>query len=132
MCNVPAVGLKPIVPQYEAGLSMEPMVCVPSATGTIPQATAAAEPLEDPPGVRFTSNGLVVGPDRPIANSVVTVLPMMTAPLHLSAKTHAASCFDRQRLKSGEFIPVGISAVSMMSLTAIGHPSTGERGLPDS
>ena len=69
ICNVPTVGLKPTVPQYEAGLSMEPMVCVPSATGTIPQATAAAEPLEEPPGVRFASNGLLVGPDRPIANS---------------------------------------------------------------
>ena len=29
----------------------EPIVCVPRANGTMPAATAAAEPLEDPPGV---------------------------------------------------------------------------------
>ena len=29
----------------------EPLVCVPIASGTMPAATAAAEPLEDPPGV---------------------------------------------------------------------------------
>ena len=59
---------------------MEPCVCVPSAAGTMPHATAAAEPLDDPPGVRVVSNGLRVGPERPIANSVVTVLPTTTAP----------------------------------------------------
>ena len=30
---------------------MDPAVCVPSAAGTIKSATAAADPLEDPPGV---------------------------------------------------------------------------------
>ena len=30
---------------------MEPAVCVPSANGTMSSATAAAEPLEEPPGV---------------------------------------------------------------------------------
>ena len=29
----------------------EPLVWVPMAAGTMPLATAAAEPLEDPPGV---------------------------------------------------------------------------------
>ena len=41
-----------MTPQYEAGRMMEPAVCEPSATGTIASATAAADPLEDPPGVR--------------------------------------------------------------------------------
>ena len=35
---------------------------MPSAAGTIPDPTAAAEPLEEPPGVRSGSNGFVVGP----------------------------------------------------------------------
>src|SRR5262245_25847505 len=96
----------------------------------MPQPTAAAEPLEEPPGVRFGSNGFVVGPERPIANSVVTVFPIMTAPPSPSAATHAASYPDRQPLKMGEFISVGISAVAIMSLTATGHPSTGESGVP--
>jgi hypothetical protein len=64
----------------------------------MPHATAAADPLEDPPGVRTVSNGLRVGPDRPIANSVVTVLPTMTAPRWRSAITQAASAFGRQFL----------------------------------
>ena len=41
---------------------MEPAVCEPSAAGTIPSATAAAEPLDDPPGVRDGSWGLRVFP----------------------------------------------------------------------
>src|SRR5204862_345927 len=35
----------------------EPAVCVPNASGTMKSATAAAEPLEDPPGVRDGSRG---------------------------------------------------------------------------
>src|SRR5687768_12832936 len=96
----------------------------------MPAPTAAADPLDDPPGVRFESNGFLVGPDRLIANSVVTVLPRMTAPPRRSAATHAASCPDRHPRYNGEFIWVGMSAVPMMSLTATGQPSTGESGFP--
>ena len=41
---------------------VEPLVCVASASGTMPAATAAAEPLDEPPGVRSRSCGLRVGP----------------------------------------------------------------------
>ncbi len=41
---------------------VEPAVCVPIAKETNPAATAAAEPLEEPPGVRRGSCGLRVGP----------------------------------------------------------------------
>ena len=97
MCNVPAVGLKPIVPQYEAGLSMEPMVCVPSATGTIPQATAAAEPLEDPPGTSRGSSGFTGVPDQAFTpwpdqhSSVRLVLPTILAPDRRAVLTTGAS-----------------------------------------
>ena len=40
----------------------EPAVWVPSAKETKPAATAAAEPLDEPPGVRRGSWGLMVGP----------------------------------------------------------------------
>ena len=40
----------------------------------------AAEPLDEPPGVRPGSNGLVVGPGNAPPISVVTVLPRITAP----------------------------------------------------
>ena len=89
--NVPNVGLKPTTPQYDAGRMIEPTVCVPSAIGTMKSATAAAEPLDEPPGVRRMSCGLVVLPGVTAANSVVTVLPRMTAPASRANATHAAS-----------------------------------------
>ena len=45
-----------------AGRMTDPSVWVPSASGTIPAATAAAEPEDEPPGVCFEFHGLVVGP----------------------------------------------------------------------
>src|SRR5262245_61113043 len=130
VCSAPSVGLKPTAPQYDAGRSVEACVCVPSPAGTMPAPTAAAEPLDEPPGVRAESNGLVVGPEKPSANSVVTVLPMITAPPCLKAATQAASWPDCQPLNAGLFICVGMPTVAMMSLIAIGMPSTGESGLP--
>ena len=40
------------MPQHAAGSRMEPVVSVPSATSARPLATATAEPLEEPPGMR--------------------------------------------------------------------------------
>ena len=45
-----------------AGRIIEPLVCEPIASGTMPAATAAAEPEDEPPGVRVTSRGLRVLP----------------------------------------------------------------------
>ena len=41
-----------------AGTRPEPAVSVPSASGTMPAATATAEPELDPPGMSSGSNGL--------------------------------------------------------------------------
>ena len=60
---------------------IEPPVCVPTAAGTMPAATAAAEPDEDPPGVCAGLRGLRVPAGCRNANSVVTVLPATIAPL---------------------------------------------------
>ena len=49
------------------------MVCVPNATGTMKSATAAADPLDEPPGVCAGWCGFVVAPGWRKANSVVTV-----------------------------------------------------------
>src|SRR5580765_8026667 len=89
--NTPCVGLKPKAPQYAAGRSTEPWVCVPSATGSMPAPTAAAEPLDEPPGVRAMSCGLRVTLVEPHAKAVVTVLPTITAPPWRKDCTHAAS-----------------------------------------
>lgn len=55
------VGLSPATPQNAAGRVMEPPVCEPSAARHMPAATAAAEPLDEPPGVCWRFHGLRVG-----------------------------------------------------------------------
>src|SRR6516165_4623611 len=116
-------------PQKLAGRRTEPMTCVPSAALTAPTATAAAEPLDEPPGVCAVFHGLRVPRGSEAANSVVTVLPTITAPASRSARTLAASFSERQPKNSGEPIWVGISKVSMTSLMPIGMPTTGEPAL---
>jgi hypothetical protein len=54
----------------------------------------------------------------------------MTAPASRSAATLAASRFPLKPANKGEPFSVGMSMVSMMSLTPIGMPSIGESGLP--
>ena len=54
--------------------------------GTMPAATAAAEPPDEPPGTRDVSQGFLTGPnaefsfEEPMANSSQLVLPTTTAP----------------------------------------------------
>src|SRR5262245_48012510 len=96
----------------------------------MPQATPAAEPLDEPPGVCSRFQGLRVPRGSEAANSVVTVLPTMTAPAERNAETQAASLYERQPANSGEPIWVGMSAVSMISLMPIGMPSIGDSGVP--
>ena len=48
----PTLGLKPTAPQKLDGRRIEPTTWVPSPAGTMPAPTAAAEPLDEPPGVR--------------------------------------------------------------------------------
>jgi len=91
----PCGPLRPTTPQYAAGRRIEPTVCEPSAVGTMRSATAAAEPDEEPPGVRAGSNGFVVGPGCAPPSSAVTVLPSTTAPAWRSAHTAALSRFGK-------------------------------------
>ena len=69
---------------------MEPAVCEPIATGQTPMATDTAEPLEEVPGVIVISCGLSVSLSLCTANSAVTVLPGIIAPVsytHLTLPT---------------------------------------------
>ena len=61
MLSRPCVGLMAATPQKEAGRVMEPPVWVPKASGHIRLATAAAEPLLEPPGVYSVFQGFFVG-----------------------------------------------------------------------
>src|ERR1700730_1138282 len=87
----PKLGLNPPTPLKAAGRTTEPNVWLPSASGTIPAATAAADPDDDPPGVWLLFQGLTVGPGWRQANSVDTVLPKIVAPRWRSRSTTQAS-----------------------------------------
>ncbi len=58
----PYVGFHPERPVKDAGWRIEPPVSVANAHGERPAATAAAEPEDEPPGMRETSHGFFVGP----------------------------------------------------------------------
>jgi hypothetical protein len=60
--NRARVALNPKSPQFEAGMRTDPPPSLPCAAGTIPPATTAPAPPEEPPGVRPRSQGLRVGP----------------------------------------------------------------------
>src|ERR1700761_4776499 len=88
-------GLIAATPQNEAGRITEPPVCVPSAIGSMPAATAAAEPEDEPPGVCSVLCGLRVAVGSLAANAVVVVLPATVAPACFSIITTEASARGR-------------------------------------
>ena len=58
----PNVGLRPAMPQNDAGMRIEPPVSEPSENAHNPAARADADPPLDPPGMRSGSQGLRTGP----------------------------------------------------------------------
>src|SRR5205814_9457732 len=80
------VTFMPTSPEYDAGMRIEPPPPEPDAMGRTAAATAAAEPPDEPPGVRSRFHGFRVVPwskVRVIAsapNSGAAVLPTITAP----------------------------------------------------
>src|SRR5690606_15543519 len=109
-----------------AGRDSEPAVCVPSANGTMPLATAAAEPLLEPPGVWAGFQALVVADGPPqLANSVVVVLPSSRAFCSRSFRTTVASIVDTSPAITFEPASVGQPAAWKMSLAPYGTPNSG-------
>src|SRR5271166_4976090 len=82
----PRVGLSPTRPQHEAGIRIDPPPSLAWAAGTMPDATAAADPPEDPPVEWSVFQGLHDAPKRRgsavgrIPSSGVFVLPQTTKP----------------------------------------------------
>src|SRR6516164_10639687 len=93
----PKLGLRPTRPVHAAGIRIDPPPSPPVAIGTIPPATAAADPPLDPPGVTVGSHGLRVTPHAGLAvkhtepNSGTAVLPTGTAPAPRRRATSTAS-----------------------------------------
>ena len=69
----PRVGLSPTSPHSLAGMRMEPPPSLACATATMPAATAAADPPDEPPVEWPGSHGLRAG--GKLRGSVVTVVP---------------------------------------------------------
>src|SRR5438067_10837791 len=90
---LPVVTFRPKVPQNDDGIRMDPPVSEPVANGTIPAATAAAEPPLDPPVILAASQGLHVRPCEenrfvpPRASSCWFVLPIISRPSALIRAT---------------------------------------------
>src|SRR5579883_1589193 len=91
--------LSPNSPQQLAGIRIEPPPSEACAIGTIPAATAEAEPPLDPPGVRSAFQGLRQGPNssgsvtgtRPSSGTLV--LPKATRPAALNLFMSSPSSF---------------------------------------
>src|SRR5690554_6291047 len=128
-----------MIPLKEAGMRTEPPPSVPTDSGAMPSATAAADPPLDPPLVLVGSqgfpvlpvSGLSVTPFQP--NSGLVVLPTNTTPASRNRATEGASSAQSW---SGEisFDPrrVGQPFVSSRSLMLVGTPSRGPVGVPAS
>jgi hypothetical protein len=93
----PWLGLWPNTPQQCAGTRIDPPMSLPSSRLVKPAATAAAEPPDEPPGVRVRSHGLLVVPKigfvvcQSPAQVGVFVLPKITAPAARRRATAIAS-----------------------------------------
>src|SRR5437867_11745756 len=102
----------PTTPQKVAGFRIEPDVSPPVATVTRPAASAAADPLLDPPGVRerfhgfFASGKAPPSPALPNENSGSFVLPASTPPAAFNRATTVASKSGTKSRSTGEFAVV--------------------------
>src|SRR5262249_14397676 len=127
----PGDGRMPTTLQKFGGFRSEPPMSLPSASGTIPHATATEPPPVLPPHVFVTSYGFLVGPKtalnvcEPKPNSGTFVFPMTIPPMRFSRPTtrqsKSGSCF----LCKGEPYFVRIPFVSCRSLTPMGRPCSG-------
>ena len=125
------------MPQNDDGMRTEPAPSVPTASGPIPEATAAAAPPEDPPGVIRVFHGLYVTPVSVLSvvplmpNSGVLVLPSSTAPASRNRATTGAStshaCFGSTVREPRN---VGQPLVRIRSLIDTGTPSRMSTGAP--
>ncbi len=130
----PRVGFKPNRPQHEAGMRMEPPPSVAWAAGTMPAATAAAAPPDEPPVVQPRSHGLRDGPNN--RGSVVAVSPnsgVFVLPMHpdpRSAQPSHEAGVDGGHGVGEQARAVGgrqPGHVAVQVLQEVGHP--GERAL---
>ena len=89
---MPNVLFSPVTPQYAPGSRIEPPPSAPMAPATSRAPTHAADPPEEPPPQRVTSQGFPTGPYadtcpvEPPPQKCVFVWPTITAPASRSAR----------------------------------------------
>ena len=133
----PARAACPTTPQNDAGLRSEPPMSEPSASGTMPAASAHAAPPLDPPAEREGSTGLRVTPKtvlkvwEPAANSGTLVLPTKTAPARRTRSTSSSSWSATWSARTGEPKVCGQPSSAWVSFTANGRPCSGPVGSPE-
>lgn len=128
----PRLVLRPTRPLQAAGMRTEPPPSLAPAAGTMPAATAAPEPPEEPPGVWPTFHGLRAGPHSSgsvtafAPNSGVLVLPKITSPASRKRWVTSACWSATSSLSAREPHDVGNPAYSWArSLTRNGTPANG-------
>ena len=129
------MGRRPDNPQLLDGESIEPQVSEPMANGTSPAATAAPDPLDDPPVQRSLSQGLRGGPVKealgwlypmPPASSIMATLAARGAPALSSLVTTVASRSNRCSLNGAAPQEVGMPPdVASRSFAPQGMPASG-------
>ena len=108
----PCEVFNPTSPQHEAGMRMEPPPSLACANGTMPAATAAAEPPLDPPGEWSVFHGLRVGPHASgsvvgsAPNSGLLVRPAITRPAALKRLTKVVSKSGRMSAARSALLPL--------------------------
>src|SRR5680860_1474108 len=115
---------------------MEPPPSLPVQNGSIPDDTAAAEPPDEPPGVRSRFQGLRVTPWRGelvklgIPNSGAVVSPTTTAPAARRRATSAQSCAASSSRYSIDAWVSGRPSAWASYLTPSGTPANGPGSAP--
>ncbi len=118
------------------GIRIDPPPSEPVAHGTMPDATAAAEPPDDPPGVRVGSHGLRVTPFAALAvqgkiiSSGTFVIPIGIAPAARSLRTTSPSAVSGGRYERDPRV-TDWPATGMSSLIATGTPASGPSASTD-
>ena len=126
----PSVGRSPCTPQAYAGYRMEPPMSVPCARCPIPDATAAAAPPDEPPGVSAGSRGLRVAPcsrllvNQRSENAGVLVRPRMTAPARSRLSTTGLLVSATKSRCPRRPLVVAYPAWSVLTFTVTGTPAS--------
>ena len=132
----PYEGLSPTSPHQAAGIRTDPPASVPTCSGPNPAAPAAPAPEEEPPVVWAGFHGLRVipcsgqSPGDFQPNSVVVVLPRITAPAAFNPITSGASSVTGVDGVARLPRRVGKPATSTRSFTVTGTPSSSPIGRP--